>query len=197
MHHQRKAPAMRWAAALCGLLLAGCNLTTEQPLFAAADAAEVKLPTGYYAVLGSDMAHIEVIAGSAVVATQTDIRRRYDALAVALGEGVYLLQYGAIDETARSYVLLRYDADGAGIATAIYDCSKEADFFRGFGMVMTVLPSGWCRLDGGREQMLRAQRAIAKALPAYAWTRYYTAVSADEGLRGFRQHGNFAAPPRP
>ncbi|MFG6433576.1 hypothetical protein [Roseateles sp. LYH14W] len=172
------------------LWLTGCNLTTDRPLFSAEDAADVKLESGYYAD-GTKVAYIQVFGGKTVVNTQNDSRVPYQALAVDLGEGIYLLQYGKINEAARTYVLFRYDADGLGISTAVYDCNKDAAFFRNFGISIKVGP-GECRMSGAtKERLVRAQRALAKALPEDNWRRSYRATAYDEGARTFESYDSF------
>lgn len=171
------------------LWLAGCNLTTDSPIFTAEDAADIQFKSGYYAT-GSDVAYIKVIGGKTVVNTQTDSRMPYEALAVDLGEGMYLLQYGKINENVRTYVLFRYDADGQGISTAVYNCSKDASFFRNFGI---KVEPGDCRMSGvTKERLIRLNRALAKTLPADSWHKSLRAMGPDEGAGVFKERDSYS-----
>lgn len=171
------------------LWLAGCNLTTDHPVFTAEDAADIQLESGYYAT-GTDVAYIKVIGGKTVVNTQTDSRMPYEALAVDLGEGTYLLQYGKINETVRTYVLFRYNADGRSISTAVYDCSKDAVYFRNFGIKMEP---GDCRMSGvTKERLIRLNRALAKALPADSWHKSLRAMAPDDGAGMFKERDSYS-----
>lgn len=191
-----KQTLSKWLALGLTFWLTGCNLTTGQPLFSAADAADVKLQSGYYAT-STDVAYIKVYGGKTIVNTQTDQRRPYDALAVDLGDGVFLLQYGHVDEAARTYVLFRYEQNGAGISTAIYDCGRDAPYFKNFGVTLTVAANGFCRMEGvTKESMVRLQRAIAKALPSDSWHRTYKAVPYEEGATAFKERDGFLGRPR-
>lgn len=179
----------RWLALAFTLCLTGCNITTEQPLFSAEDAADVKLEGGYYA-MGVDVAYIKVFAGKTVVNTRTDSRMPLDALAIELGEGLYLLQYGEIDKVERTYVMFRYEPDGTGISTAIYNCEEAAVFFRNFGI--SIKPETGCRMGGvTKERMIRSHRALAKILPATSWDRALVAMPNDEGATKFKARDSF------
>lgn len=173
------------------VLLSGCNLTTDRPLFGAEDAAELRLETGYYAT-GTGVAYIKVYGGRTVVSTQADSRVPYEGMAIDLGRGLYLLQYGEVTAVERTYVLFRYEADGKGISTAVYDCAKDAAFFQNFGIAI-VADLGQCRMSGvTRERLVRASRAVAAALPEDSWHRTYRAVSSAEGARLFKERDGFS-----
>lgn len=173
------------ATLVCVLALTACELRTEQPLFTAADAAPVTLQNGYYKT-NDGAAYLRIYNGTLVVAAHSHEALPRDALAIDLGSGLYLLQYGPIDQAARKYVIFRQAREGRAIQTAVYDCSKFTPFFDGFGIEVKTGAGGGCLLEGvTKASMLRAQRALAKILPDDAWTISYERMAEDEGARQF------------
>lgn len=179
---------MRLSATLCmalSLLLGGCNVTTDEPLFSLADAANVKLSTGYYAT-GTDVAYIRVFAGRLVINATAAHSMPQDAIVVDLGDGLNVLQYGSIDQAKRTYVLFRYSPDSKSIFTAVYDCSKMSSAFGSRGIGIAVQRDGYCRMTGAtKERFIDMQRAIARLIPDKDWSEHFRAMDAVEGSARF------------
>lgn len=162
-------------------LLCGC-VFTDTPMLTSADADMVPFREGYY-TLFSTPTYLKVQGGRVLLLREAGDEVDQEVVVKALGNGLYLMQKGAVNEGRRMYGLMRFSADGKSAELSFVSCGR--DEYATVFMLAGMTPTG-----SGRECTLR-NATPARLFRAYSLiaSRFAHALVWDYRLQPDEQPG--------